>query len=39
WLPQQRCTVAQLSADAKNRISHRAQAAQHLLALLRTNWG
>lgn len=35
WLPERRLTAAELSADDKNRISHRAQALQQLLALLR----
>jgi len=35
WLPERRLTAAEFSADDKNRISHRAQALQQLLALLR----
>jgi XTP/dITP diphosphohydrolase len=31
FLPQYMCTMAQLSADEKNRISHRAIAMRHLL--------
>lgn len=34
WLPQERCTAAQLPLAKKNCISHRAQATQQLLAAL-----
>lgn len=34
WLPEYACTAAQISADLKNRISHRGQALQMLLARL-----
>ena len=35
FLPEQGVTVAELSAEQKNRLSHRAQAMQTLLALMR----
>jgi len=35
WLPERQLTAAELSADDKNRVSHRAQALRQLLALLR----
>jgi XTP/dITP diphosphohydrolase len=38
YLPEQACSVAQLSPEQKNSISHRAQAAQHLLKLMRALW-
>jgi XTP/dITP diphosphohydrolase len=31
-------TVAELAPDVKNRVSHRAQAAERMLALLRGEW-
>ena len=31
-------TVAELAPDVKNRVSHRAQAAERMLALLRDEW-
>jgi XTP/dITP diphosphohydrolase len=34
WLPDQGCTAAEISAAAKNRLSHRAQALQLLLRAL-----
>lgn len=34
WLPEQGCTCAELSSDAKGRLSHRGQASRQLLALL-----
>jgi XTP/dITP diphosphohydrolase len=34
WLPQQQCTAAQLSAEVKNRLSHRGQAARLLHSAL-----
>lgn len=34
WLPSHDCTVAQLDADTKNRLSHRAQATQQLITRL-----
>jgi len=39
WLPSFDRTVAELDAGAKNRLSHRAQAADRMLALLRQSWG
>lgn len=35
WVPQHECTAAQLSAEEKNRLSHRGQALQKLLQTLR----
>jgi XTP/dITP diphosphohydrolase len=35
YVPQHDCTAAQLSADEKNRLSHRGQALQKLLAAMR----
>jgi XTP/dITP diphosphohydrolase len=35
WLAEQGCTSAELPPEEKNRISHRGQAAQSLLSLLR----
>ncbi|MBN3005954.1 RdgB/HAM1 family non-canonical purine NTP pyrophosphatase [Chromobacterium alkanivorans] len=35
WLPQHGCSVAELDAAEKNRVSHRGQALQALLAKLR----
>ncbi|MEQ1440608.1 RdgB/HAM1 family non-canonical purine NTP pyrophosphatase [Fontimonas sp. SYSU GA230001] len=35
WVPDHRCSAAELDPDVKNRISHRARAAAALLALLR----
>jgi XTP/dITP diphosphohydrolase len=35
WVPQHACTAAQLSAEEKNRLSHRGQAVQKLLLALR----
>jgi XTP/dITP diphosphohydrolase len=34
WLPERRCTAAELSGEEKNRISHRGQASRRLMALL-----
>lgn len=34
WVPEQRCSSAQLSAEVKNQISHRGKAIQKLLAAL-----
>ena len=39
FLPSFGRTVAELDAGSKNRLSHRAQAAQRMLALLREAWG
>ena len=39
WLPSFDRTVAELDPGAKNRLSHRAQAADRMLALLRQSWG
>jgi XTP/dITP diphosphohydrolase len=35
WVPQHECTAAQLSAEEKNRLSHRGQALQKLLQAMR----
>jgi XTP/dITP diphosphohydrolase len=35
YVPQHQCTAAQLSAEVKNGLSHRGQALQKLLQLLR----
>lgn len=35
WLPQRGLTAAELASEEKNRLSHRAQALQQLLACLR----
>lgn len=35
WLPQQQKTAAELSAEEKNRLSHRGQALRHLVEKLR----
>lgn len=37
WLPDHRCTSAELSSEEKNRISHRAKALQQLLVSLRSD--
>jgi XTP/dITP diphosphohydrolase len=37
FLPQRMCTMAQLDAEEKNKISHRAQAMQNLLEEIRRN--
>jgi len=39
WLPQVGCTAAQLDAQQKNRISHRAIAIRAMAALLHERWG
>ncbi len=39
YLPSYGRTVAELDAGSKNRLSHRAQAARRMLALLREAWG
>jgi len=39
YLPSFGRTVAELDAGSKNRLSHRAQAADRMLALLRQSWG
>jgi XTP/dITP diphosphohydrolase len=39
WLPQRGCTAAQLDAEHKNRISHRAIAMRAMAALLHERWG
>lgn len=38
WLPEQACSVAELAADHKNRISHRALAMRQLAQQLRELW-
>ena len=35
FVPEHDCTAAQLGADVKNRLSHRGQALQKLLAIMR----
>jgi XTP/dITP diphosphohydrolase len=35
WVPDQHCTSAELSAETKNRLSHRGQALQQLTALIK----
>ncbi len=37
WLPDRRCTSAELPPGIKNRISHRGQAMRHMIELLRRN--
>ena len=39
FLPEFGCTMAQISADLKNDISHRARAVQAILPVLRGLWG
>jgi XTP/dITP diphosphohydrolase len=39
WLAEHGATAAQLGAELKNRISHRAQAMRAMAALLRERWG
>ena len=34
WVPDQNCTSAELSANTKNRLSHRGQALQQLITLI-----
>jgi XTP/dITP diphosphohydrolase len=34
WVPDQNCTSAELSANSKNRLSHRGQALQRLITLI-----
>ena len=36
WIPQQQCSSAELSPEVKNRLSHRGQALQQLVAALNT---
>jgi XTP/dITP diphosphohydrolase len=38
WVPTHRCSVAELDQATKNTISHRAQAVQQMLALMRDAW-
>jgi XTP/dITP diphosphohydrolase len=38
WVPTHGCSVAELDADAKNKISHRAIAARQMAALMREVW-
>jgi XTP/dITP diphosphohydrolase len=38
WVPALGCTAAQLDAERKNRISHRAQAMRAVLGQLRERW-
>ncbi|MFM1655337.1 XTP/dITP diphosphatase [Brevibacillus sp. B_LB10_24] len=37
YLPERKCTMAQLPAEVKNQISHRAKALQNLVTLIRGN--
>jgi XTP/dITP diphosphohydrolase len=39
WLPSFGKTVAELDPATKNRLSHRADAARRMLALMREAWG
>ena len=36
WLPQYKKTVAEISADEKNRISHRGKAVREIAQILKT---
>jgi XTP/dITP diphosphohydrolase len=38
WIGAQQASVAEMSADAKNRVSHRAMAATQMRALMRDAW-
>jgi XTP/dITP diphosphohydrolase len=38
WVPTHGCSVAELDANVKNAISHRAQAAQQMRSLMREVW-
>ena len=38
YIPSKGCTFAQLPPEEKNRLSHRGQAAQEMLRLLRATW-
>ena len=39
YLPEKGCTAAELSAEEKNRLSHRGKAMRLLLAEIRERWG
>ena len=39
YLPKERCTAAELSAEAKNAQSHRGQALKRMAKLLEERWG
>lgn len=39
FIPAQACTVAEMDAELKNKLSHRARAAALLLPMLREVWG
>ena len=39
YIPQAACTVAELSPEQKNRMSHRALAAEQMLRLMQQAWG
>lgn len=39
WIPEQDMTAAQLPADIKNSLSHRALACARLLGMMRGRWG
>lgn len=38
WLPALGCTFAQLPPEQKNALSHRGQAARHMVQLMRQHW-
>lgn len=38
WIPEAGLTLAQMSAERKNAISHRGQASRHMMDLIRTQW-
>jgi XTP/dITP diphosphohydrolase len=38
YLPERGLTLAQLSADEKNAISHRGQASRAMVELMRAQW-
>jgi XTP/dITP diphosphohydrolase len=38
WVPTHGCSVAELDAQVKNAISHRALAARQMVALMREVW-
>lgn len=38
WIPEEACTVAELPAERKNQLSHRARAAVQLVAQMREAW-
>lgn len=38
WIPEAGLTLAQMSAERKNAISHRGQASRQMMDLIRTQW-